>query len=105
MKYLVCITGASGAVYGLRTMRALLEGGHDVYAVVSQWGERVITEETGRSFAQWALDMGLLQANRYAPDNMAAPVASGSFKLDGTVIAPCSMNSANCRLHHKFHAV
>jgi 4-hydroxy-3-polyprenylbenzoate decarboxylase len=38
--------------------------------------------------------MGLSQANRYAPDNMAAPVASGSFKLDGTVIAPCSMSSA-----------
>jgi 4-hydroxy-3-polyprenylbenzoate decarboxylase len=88
-KYLVCITGASGAVYGIRTMRALLEAGCEVHAIASRWGERVVIEETGKRFDEWAAGVPRL----YAPEDFAAAPASGSFRLDGTVIVPCSMNS------------
>jgi 4-hydroxy-3-polyprenylbenzoate decarboxylase len=92
-KYLVCITGASGSVYGIRTMRALIEAGNEVHVIVSAWGARVLEEETGRSFASWAAELGLARENIYAPEDLGALPASGSFRLDGTVIAPCSASS------------
>ena len=45
-KYLVCITGASGSVYGIRTIQALIAGGHEVHGIVSHWGGRVLEQET-----------------------------------------------------------
>ena len=92
-KYLVCITGASGSVYGIRTMRALIVAGHEVHGVVSTWGSRTLEHETGRSFASWASELGLPAENVYAPEDLGALPASGSFMLDGTVIAPCSVSS------------
>ncbi len=100
-RYLICITGASGAIYGIRLLGALCLPAagfapHDLHLVVSPWGERVILEETGRSSASW-VDQLRLAGGRitcHEPGNLAAPVASGSFRLDGTVIAPCSMGSA-----------
>jgi 4-hydroxy-3-polyprenylbenzoate decarboxylase len=92
-KYLVCITGASGSVYGIRTMRALIVAGHEVHGIVSAWGSRVLEEETGRPFGSWMAELGLPAENVYAPENLGALPASGSFRLDGTVIAPCSVSS------------
>ena len=93
-KYLVCITGASGSVYGIRTVKALLKAGREVHCIVSDWGAKVLEHETGRPFAAWAAELGLPGKNIYAPEDMGALPASGSFKLDGTVVAPCSMSSA-----------
>ena len=92
-KYLVCITGASGSVYGIRTMKALISAGHEVHGIVSNWGAKTMEEETGKSFASWSAELGLPAENVYAPENMGALPASGSFSLDGTVIAPCSVSS------------
>ncbi|MDR1428932.1 MAG: UbiX family flavin prenyltransferase [Spirochaetaceae bacterium] len=93
-KYLIAITGASGSVYGLRTMGALAAGGHEVHAIVSPWGDHVIHEETGRPFSSWIKELGLCRDRVYAPGDLAAGPSSGSFALDGMVIVPCSMNSA-----------
>lgn len=92
-RYLVCITGASGSVYGIRTMKALISAGHEVHGIVSNWGAKTMEEETGRPFASWIAELGLPAENIYAPENMGALVSSGSFKLDGTVIVPCSVSS------------
>jgi 4-hydroxy-3-polyprenylbenzoate decarboxylase len=80
-------------MYGLRTMQALLQGGHEVHAIVSPWGERVIYEETDRPFTSWIEELGLPQDKVYKAQDLAAPPASGSFALDGMVIVPCSMSS------------
>ena len=93
-KYLVCITGASGSVYGLRVMKALIETGHEVHGIVSAWGARVLEHETGKPFSAWMAELGLLRENTYNPEDLGAPPASGSFRLDGTVVVPCSMSSA-----------
>ena len=61
-KYLVCITGASGSIYGVRVMKALVEAGHEVHGIVSAWGERVLEQETGRPFASWVAELGLFIA-------------------------------------------
>lgn len=92
-KYLICLTGASGSVYGIRVMRALVEGGHEVHAVASLWGGRVAEQETGRSLTDWGKEFGIPPERIYFPDDLGAPVASGSFRLDGTVVVPCSMSS------------
>ncbi|MDR1218413.1 MAG: UbiX family flavin prenyltransferase [Treponema sp.] len=91
---LVCITGASGAVYGIRTIQALLESGCEVHAVSSEWGKRVVAEETGKPFSTWMNDFAVSQDHIYDCRDLAAPIASGSFPLDATVIVPCSMSSA-----------
>ena len=92
-RYLVCVTGASGSVYGIRLIKTLIEAGHDVHGVVSVWGAKVVEQETGRPFSAWAAELGLPEKNIYAPEDLGALPASGSFKLDGTIVAPCSMSS------------
>lgn len=93
-KYLVCITGASGSIYGIRTIKALIEGGHEVHGIVSPWGNRVMEQETGKPFASWTAALGIKMKQVYAPEDLGAPPASGSFRLDGTVVVPCSMSTA-----------
>ncbi|MDR2741569.1 MAG: UbiX family flavin prenyltransferase [Treponema sp.] len=92
-RYLICLTGASGSIYGIRTLRALVEGGHEVHAAASLWGGRVTERETGRSFEDWAKKLGIPPERIYAPDDLSSPPASGSFHLDGTAVVPCSMSS------------
>ncbi len=95
-RFLVCITGASGALYGIRTIKALREHCCEVHVIASPWGKTVIEEETKKSFPEWIDAFGLNPHHIYAPEDLAAPPSSGSFKADGTVIVPCSMNSAGC---------
>ncbi|MDR0707060.1 MAG: UbiX family flavin prenyltransferase [Treponema sp.] len=90
---LVCITGASGAIYGIRTIQALRESGCEVHTVASAWGERVVVEETGKPFSTWMNDFAVSQNQIYDCRDFAAPIASGSFPLDASVIVPCSMSS------------
>ena len=92
-RYLVCITGASGSVYGLRLAEVLIEAGHEVHAVFSPWGARVMLQETGESPEDWSRLRGLSSDRIHDPDNLAAPPSSGTFRLDGTVIVPCAMST------------
>ncbi len=92
-RYVVCMTGASGSAYGARTIEALLAAGHEVHPVFSTWGTRVFETEMGRTVDAWLSDIGLPQDRVYAPDNLAAPPSSGSWRVDGTVIVPCSMST------------
>jgi 4-hydroxy-3-polyprenylbenzoate decarboxylase len=92
-RYLICLTGASGSIYGIRTLRALVEGGHEVHGVASLWGARITKQETGRSFGDWVKELGIPPERIYSPEDLSSPPASGSFRLDGTVVVPCSMSS------------
>lgn len=97
----VAITGASGAIYALRTLRALLMNGDEVHLIVSGFGWMLLREEAGFEGKQAEFEDFL--ADRYGADvangrvivhqigNMAAPVASGSVDLRGMVVVPCSM--------------
>jgi 4-hydroxy-3-polyprenylbenzoate decarboxylase len=92
-KYLICITGASGSVYGLRTIQALADLNHEVHVVVSPWGDRVMREETGRNATTWFAEYGIPANRTYRADDLAAAPSSGSFRIDGTIIVPCSMST------------
>ncbi len=89
MRIIVGITGASGAVYGLSLLRALQKLGHETHCVVSAHGWKVLEHECG---AAEAAVRGLASA-LYPVDDMTAPIASGSFRADAMVVAPCSMRT------------
>jgi 4-hydroxy-3-polyprenylbenzoate decarboxylase len=88
------MTGASGAVYGIRLLQMLVRRGDaEIHLVASAWGARVILEETGIGLPEHlsALEPGSVRL--HAPEDLAACVSSGSFRLDATVIAPCSLGT------------
>jgi len=95
-RYLLCMTGASGAAYGLRLMSLLAAGGAELHLVATEWGRRVALEETGRALEAHVASLGPEAGGRieiHESGDLAACVSSGSFRLDGTVIAPCSMGT------------
>ena len=94
-QYVVGITGASGSIYGLRTIEALLEAGARVRLILTETGEKVIAYETGREPGEWIAefkarfsDLLILEDNK----DLFSAAASGSHLADGMVIAPCSMS-------------
>ena len=105
LTFIVGISGGSGVPYALRLIEALLTGGDEVKAIVSTAGEKVLDIECGirlegslldkeeqlrRAFSIDKAETGL---ELYDPKDLAAPVSSGSFHTDGTVIVPCSMGT------------
>jgi 4-hydroxy-3-polyprenylbenzoate decarboxylase len=95
-RIVVGISGASGAVYGIRFLD-LLRGLPDVetHLVVSDPAKRTIVEET-----DWAVkDVLALATHRYDNKDIGAAIASGSFKTDGMVIVPCSVKTAASVAH------
>ncbi len=90
------ITGASGAIYGVRLLERLLEAGYEVHLVISDAGRIVLKEETGLS----AKDLGKKQSvTLHGNGEIGASVASGSFRLAGTIICPCSANTLGALAH------
>jgi 4-hydroxy-3-polyprenylbenzoate decarboxylase len=85
----VGITGASGAIYGVRLVRALKSEGHEVHLVVSKWGAETMRYELGID----ADSLSQVVDKFYHEDELTAGPASGSFQLDAVVIIPCSMKT------------
>ncbi|MBV9452702.1 MAG: UbiX family flavin prenyltransferase [Rubrobacter sp.] len=87
----VGITGASGAVYSVRLVEALLENDVSVEVCASEMGEKVLAYEMGGlSTRKLAEAYGV---KRYAPDDLFAPPASGTSVPDAMVIAPASVST------------
>jgi 4-hydroxy-3-polyprenylbenzoate decarboxylase len=82
----VGITGASGAIYGVRLLERLQELPVETHLIVTRWARVTIEHETGYSYAQ----VKELADQVYGENDQAAAVSSGSFLTRGMVIAPCS---------------
>ncbi|MDR1572098.1 MAG: UbiX family flavin prenyltransferase [Clostridiales Family XIII bacterium] len=89
MRIAVGISGASGAIYGIRLLEGLRSQGVETHLVISPWGSRTILEETGME----ADAVRALASCSYGPDDLDAGISSGSFPLDGMAVAPCSMKT------------
>ncbi|MCS6767682.1 MAG: UbiX family flavin prenyltransferase [Candidatus Nitrosocaldus sp.] len=89
MRILVCISGGSGVVYGIRLLEALKTLGVESHLIMSRWAEECIRLETDLSVEA----VRALADHVYSNEDLAARPSSGSFKLDGTVIIPCSMKT------------
>lgn len=96
----LAMTGASGAVYGLRLLECLLQAGCPVHLMVSQPGQVVIGMETDLSLPARPADMARVLGERYGAeagqlrvfgkDQWTAPVASGSGAPRAMVVCPCT---------------
>jgi 4-hydroxy-3-polyprenylbenzoate decarboxylase len=95
MKIIVAITGATGAIYGVRILQRLREAGAETHLVISRWGARTLLHETPYSREQ----VEALATSHYAPGDMGAAISSGSFRTDGMVIAPCSAKTLAAVAH------
>jgi len=89
LRIVVAITGASGVIYGRRCLEALKEAGADTHLVVSKAAEMTLAYELGIK----AADLEPLASVRYAAADIGAAIASGSFRADGMIIAPCSIRT------------
>ncbi len=88
-RLIVGITGASGAIYGIRALEALAAAGIETHLVISAAGMQTIVEETDRSVAE----VRALASVVYNDRDIGAAIASGSFRTSGMLIAPCSVKS------------
>jgi 4-hydroxy-3-polyprenylbenzoate decarboxylase len=95
MRVIVGITGATGAIYGVRLLERLREAGAETHLVISRWGARTLLHETS-----WSRErVEALASVTYAPADMGAAISSGSFRTDGMVIAPCSAKTLAAIAH------
>ncbi|MEW5807102.1 MAG: UbiX family flavin prenyltransferase [Acidobacteriota bacterium] len=103
-KIVVGITGASGAIYAIRLLKALLEKDAHIDLIISGYGERILKEETGfdcrseTAIHYIRMTYGMSSRNgvtvvKHDFHDLAAPIASGSYRTEGMVVIPCSMKS------------
>ena len=88
-RLIVGITGATGAVYGIRLLQTLKESDVETHLVVSRWGARTLLHETPYTLAQ----VRAMATRWYSEHDQGAALSSGSFLTMGMVIAPCSMRT------------
>ena len=89
LRITVGISGATGAIFGIRILEALREKGVETHLVMSKWAETTIALETDYSVSE----VTKLASFVHSPMNQAAPISSGSFRMDGMIVAPCSMKT------------
>jgi len=90
MKLIIAITGASGAVFGIRLLEIIKEiGGIESHLIISKAANITIKSETNYQLA----DIKSLANFSYNIDDISACLASGSFKMEGMIIAPCSIKT------------
>lgn len=103
--WVIGISGASGAIYGVRLARFMLEAGHSIHLIITDAGWRVLKEEHGWDISDRAAALeahfgGLSGTYRHhANKDIGAATASGSFRTAGMIIVPCSMGTASAIAH------
>ena len=103
MRIAVGVTGASGAIYAVRTLAALLERGCELEVVFSDYGKRLLLDELGPDarverladllVARYGDGVGRGSFVVHRNKDLGASLASGSHRCDAMVIVPCSMKT------------
>jgi len=95
-RFVIAITGATGAVYGVQLLRRLSAvPGVETHAVISDAANLTLHQETGLQRRDVEALAHVVHRNR----EIGASIASGSFRTDGMVIAPCSMKTLAAVAH------
>ena len=89
MKLVVGMTGATGAAIGVRVLTALRELEVETHLVISKWARATIQMETPYSVQE----VTALATKTYSEHDQAAAISSGSFRIDGMMVVPCSMKT------------
>jgi len=85
----LAITGATGAIYGIKLLKELNKAGIETILIASEPAQKTIELETGYSLD----DVRKMASCYFSNSDLAAPPASGSFLHQGMVVAPCSMKT------------
>jgi 4-hydroxy-3-polyprenylbenzoate decarboxylase len=88
LKLIVAVTGASGSIYADSFLKTAKKMEIEIHLIVSKAAEKVVTHELGNVKAFMELADYI-----YEPDDLEAPLASGSFAVNGMVIIPASMKT------------
>lgn len=88
-RVIVGMSGASGVVYGIRLLEELRAADIETHLVISKAAQLTLSHETDLRVR----DVRVLADHSYAIGDVGAAIASGSFRTDGMVIAPCSMRT------------
>ena len=83
------ISGASGAIYGVRALHLLHALGIETHLVISRSAHTILSQELGLQ----AEELHRKADKVYAPEDLSAPIASGSYHTDGMLVAPCSIKT------------
>ena len=90
MRLIVAMTGATGAPLGVRLLESLRDISEvETHLIMSRWARATIELETSQSVDEVAALADVV----YSPNDLAAPVSSGSYITDGMIIVPCSMKT------------
>lgn len=102
-RLVVAVTGASGAIYAARLLKALLESGARVELVVSDYGHRLLVEELDLNLKKeplgawldrtWGKTERAGSVTLHGDRELGAPIASGSQRWDAMAVIPCSMKT------------
>jgi len=95
-RLIVGVTGASGTSLALEVLRQLSRAGIETHLVVSEGAGITVAHELGSSGLS---DLINAASHAHDPRNLAAPIASGSFRTDGMIVVPCSMRSLAAMAH------
>src|SRR5215510_12563770 len=95
MRIVVGITGATGTVFGVRTLQVLRDAGIETHLVLSKWGARTLIQESSYTVEY----VRSLASHAHSDSDQGAPISSGSFITDGMIIAPCSVRTLAAIAH------
>jgi flavin prenyltransferase len=88
-RLIVGISGATGAIFGVRLLEALRSSAYETHLIVSKWGAHTLAEETAYSLDR----VRQMATYSYPPSDQGAAISSGSFLTSGMVVAPCSVRT------------
>lgn len=95
-RLIIAITGATGAVLGVRLLEVLRDMGDvETHLIISEAGWLTIEHELNLSKEDIRARADVVHANK----NIGASIASGSFSCDGMIVAPCSMKTLAAIAH------
>ena len=95
-RIVVGISGASGAIYGIRVLEVLKTSpGIETHLILTDVARTTMALETSKK----PKHVEDLADHVHAPDNLASPLSSGSFRTEGMIVAPCSMKSLSMIAH------
>ena len=89
MRLIVAMTGSTGTIYGIRALEVLKDLNVETHLIISEWASRCVSMETDHNIEY----VRSLATRHYNYGNMAAGVSSGTFRVDGMMVTPCSMKT------------
>lgn len=88
-RIIIAMTGATGAILGIKALLALRQLNVETHLIISKWAEATLKHETDYTIA----NLRALADHVHSIHDLAAPVSSGSFVVDGMIVVPCTVKT------------